>query len=154
MKHDMNLFHEFVEYTPSNHEDSTIYISVKFATAVHKCCCGCGNEVVTPLSPTDWQLIFDGISISLYPSIGNWGFKCKSHYWIRYDRIIWAPQWSQKEINKGRVLNQYSKESYFKTTKSITNRIKKKSSERLIRDKIGWDFWHKIKKLWTVWYIK
>ena len=26
----------------------------------------------------------------LYPSIGNWQFPCRSHYWIRRNRIIWA----------------------------------------------------------------
>jgi len=60
--------------------------------------CGCNNEVVTPLSPTDWQLTFDGESVSLNPSIGNWSFKCKSHYWIVKDTIKMARKWSDDEI--------------------------------------------------------
>jgi hypothetical protein len=34
----------------------------------------CGKEVVKPLSPTDWKLIFEGKFISLDLSIGNWSF--------------------------------------------------------------------------------
>jgi hypothetical protein len=47
-----------------------------------KCCCGCGHEVVTPFSPTDWKLTFDCVSVSLYPSIGNWSPPCRAHYFI------------------------------------------------------------------------
>ena len=74
------LKHEFVENFPNELKDGMIYVSIHFATAAHKCCCGCGEEVITPLSPTDWKLTFDGESISLDPSIGNWNFACKSHY--------------------------------------------------------------------------
>jgi hypothetical protein len=77
------LKHKFLEIIPDYLEDDILYISVQYKTVVHKCICGCGNEVVTPLTPNDWRLTFDGKTISLYPSIGNWSFKCKSHYWIR-----------------------------------------------------------------------
>ena len=96
MKRNKVLKHEFVEYIPAHLEENTIYVSVAFATVVHKCCCGCGNEVVTPLSPTDWKLFFDGQAISLTPSIGNWNFKCRSHYWIDRNKVKWARSWSQK----------------------------------------------------------
>jgi hypothetical protein len=102
-----------IEYVPNNLKDRTIYVSIAFATVVHKCCCGCGNEVVTPLSPTDWELIFDGRSISLYPSIGNWNLPCQSHYWIKQNRIQWARRWSQKEIRAGRAYASIARERYF-----------------------------------------
>ena len=91
-----NLAYEFVEFIPKHPKEGTVYVSIAYATAVHKCCCGCGSEVVTPLSPTDWRLTFDGESISLHPSIGNWGFPCRSHYWIEQNRVRWAGQWSQR----------------------------------------------------------
>jgi hypothetical protein len=47
MKRKLVLTHEFVEYIPDDFKDGTIYVSVAFATAAHKCCCGCGNEVIT-----------------------------------------------------------------------------------------------------------
>lgn len=112
MKHD-TLRHDFVEYIPSTLEDGILYVSIPFATVVHKCCCGCGNEVVTPLSPTDWTLSFDGRSVSLDPSIGNWSFACQSHYWIRNSRVIAAPRWSRERIQAGRARDSLTKERYF-----------------------------------------
>jgi hypothetical protein len=116
MKHVNVLRFEFVEYIPKDLKNNTIYISISCRTAVHKCCCGCGYEVVTPLSPTGWQLIFNGESISLYPSIGNWSFPCRSHYWIRNNIVQWAPKWSKKEINTGRIYDSLVKNLYFSNT--------------------------------------
>lgn len=100
------LKYEFVEFIPDKLASNTVYISVAFATVAHRCCCGCGNEVVTPLSPTDWQLTFDGESVSLYPSIGNWSFPCQSHYWIVRNGIRWAEQWSEEKIAAGRARDE------------------------------------------------
>jgi len=101
--------HEFVEYIPTALEEGTLYISIAFATAVHRCFCGCRQEVVTPITPTDWSLIFDGESVSLEPSIGNWGFDCQSHYWIRRNRVIWAGRWTAQQIAEGRALDRSRK---------------------------------------------
>jgi hypothetical protein len=108
-----SLRHEFVECIPDSLADGTIYVSTSYATAAHKCCCGCGSEVITPISPTDWQLTFDGETISLHPSIGNWSFECRSHYWIRRNTVQWAPQWSQRQIERGRNIDRLAKERYF-----------------------------------------
>jgi hypothetical protein len=56
MRQDFVLRHEFVEFIPDELKEGTIYVSIRFATAAHLCCCGCGNKVVTPLRPTDWTL--------------------------------------------------------------------------------------------------
>ena len=116
MKRQVHLSHEFVEFIPDHHQlqNGTIYVSIPFATAVHKCCCGCGEEVVTPLSPTDWQLTFDGETISLYPSIGNWNLPCRSHCWIRQDRVQWSPKWSQKEINLQKTYETLKHKQYYR----------------------------------------
>jgi hypothetical protein len=114
------LTHEFVENLPNELRDGTIYVSIPFATAAHKCCCGCGEEVITPLSPTDWKLTFDGESISLDPSIGNWSFACKSHYWIVRNKVKWARRWSQKEIESGRDHDRLAKKRYFDNTETPT----------------------------------
>ena len=113
MKRQTALAHEFVEYIPDHLKEGILYISIPFATVAHKCCCGCGQEVVTPLSPTDWMLIFDGQSISLDPSIGNWSFPCKSHYWIRSGKVRWAAMWSQDEIDAGRAADRMAKDKYY-----------------------------------------
>jgi hypothetical protein len=108
---------ERVQYIPSDLADGTIYVSTEFSTAMHKCCCGCGSKVVTPLSPTDWQATFDGELVSLYPSIGNWSFPCQSHYWIRRSKVVWAARMSQAEIDHGRALDRIAKEKYFTAQK-------------------------------------
>lgn len=84
--------YEFVQFVPckSSLDEGVLYVSVEFATAIHLCACGCGNEVVTPLSPCDWCLVFDGRAVSLMPSIGNWRLECESHYWIRGGAVIWV----------------------------------------------------------------
>jgi hypothetical protein len=118
MKGDVILRHEFVDHVPEVLREGTVYISIKFATATHKCCCGCGNEVVTPISPTGWTLIFDGETISLDPSIGNWSFPCQSHYWIRRNRVKWAPAWSRERIAAGRAYEAMEKERFLGSASS------------------------------------
>ena len=98
-----SLDHRFVEYMPDSLEKGILYISIRFATILHLCCCGCGNEIVTPLDPTDWQMTFDGRSVSLSPSIGNWSFDCQSHYWISRNQVRWDRQLSRKAIRQVRV---------------------------------------------------
>jgi len=113
MKCETTLTHEFVEYIPEQLKDKVIYVSIAFATVAHKCCCGCGNEVITPLSPTDWKLTFDGKTVSLDPSIGNWSLSCRSHYWIMRNTVKWARRWSQEKIDKERVRDHLAKKGYF-----------------------------------------
>jgi uncharacterized protein DUF6527 len=96
------LRHQFVDNIPDELADGHLYVSMLHATVVHRCCCGCGLEVVTPLSPDDWQLTYDGDTISLSPSIGNWSFPCRSHYWIRQGKVMWARQWSDREVRVAR----------------------------------------------------
>jgi len=113
----MKTKHEFVDTIPDNLEEKTLYISIRYATAVHKCMCGCGSEVVTPLSPQDWELTYNGESISLYPSIGNWSLPCKSHYWIKYNKVIWAYSWSDEMIVKNREKSLRARRKYYRQKK-------------------------------------
>lgn len=134
------LKHEFVEYIPAKLADGTIYVSITFATAAHKYCCGCGNEVVTPISPTDWQLTFDGETISLHPSVGNWNLACRSHYFIRRNTLQWAPEWSREEIEAGRRQDRRAKQHHYSTTGSVP------TSESAAKErKPDRSFWRKLK---------
>ncbi|WP_211904760.1 DUF6527 family protein [Ralstonia syzygii] len=92
------LEHRFVRSVPRELEPGILYVSMEYATAVHSCCCGCGEQVVTPLSPTDWKMTYDGESVSLMPSIGNWQLPCRSHYVIRQGRVIEAAPWSSAQV--------------------------------------------------------
>lgn len=108
-----SLEHVFTEFIPAEIEPGKLYISITYATASHLCACGCGERVVTPLSPADWSLTFDGETVSLYPSIGNWAQRCRSHYWIREDRIIWARAFSEKRIAAARARDRRDAERRF-----------------------------------------
>lgn len=103
----------FVEFVPDVLEEGFLYVSMSYAVAAHRCACGCGLEVVTPLSPTDWKLQFDGENVSLDPSIGNWSFPCRSHYFIRLGRINWAASMSEDMIQRGRQKDRASKQLHY-----------------------------------------
>jgi hypothetical protein len=104
---------KFVRLIPETIEDGILYISIPFATATHKCACGCGEEVVTPVRPADWALTWNGEKVTLKPSIGNWSFQCQSHYWIIENRIVWARKWSPKQIEAGRAIDRNAKARYY-----------------------------------------
>lgn len=112
-KYNQTLQHKFVEFIPDDLADGVIYVSLTYAVAIHKCCCGCNCDIVTPLSPHGWQLMFDGDSVSLHPSIGNWQFKCKSHYWITNNRVRW-------ELSSSPEIKGHSKIGQTIDDKSIT----------------------------------
>jgi len=95
----------FVDIMPEKLENGIVYISEKFALAIHKCCCGeCGWETVMPFNlpncdsqaknPHAWEIILkktEGAEdiVSFTPSIGNFQYPCKSHYYITDNNIIW-----------------------------------------------------------------
>lgn len=108
-----SVTHQFVEFIPEALEEGTLYVSILYTTAAHLCCCGCGRKVVTPLTPTDWELRFDGKTVSLDPSIGSWALPCQSHYWIRRNRVIWARRWSKEEIGEAREDQRRETEKYY-----------------------------------------
>ncbi len=110
----INITPQFVEFIPSTLQDGVLYISHKYATAAHKCCCGCGIKIVTPITPTDWRLTVSGDTVTLYPSIGNWNHPCQSHYWIRGNCVIWAGSMTQQQINRGRERDRAFKKNYYK----------------------------------------
>lgn len=107
--------HQFVETVPDDREEGVIYVSVAFETAIHSCLCGCGTKVVTPFSPTDWTMIFDGDTVSLMPSIGNWDLECESHYWIWKNKVKWDKKMSKKKIEAGRKADERAKRRYYRS---------------------------------------
>jgi hypothetical protein len=144
MTRELVLKHEFVEFIPEELEQGTIYVSIRFATASHLCCCGCENKVVTPIRPTDWKLIFDGRTVSLDPSIGNWSFACQSHYYIRKNGVKWAPKWSREQIERGRLHDRHAKEGYFGVEIRAEARTDKLQVTKPTRS-----WWKAIKTLWS-----
>lgn len=137
-----SLTHQFVEYFPDRLQEGVLYVSMQYATATHSCCCGCGMEVVTPLSPTDWQLTFDGKSISLHPSIGNWNFPCQSHYFIRRNKVDWVGRMTRTQIDAGRAHDRRVKEHYF--SEEVSNMSTHADADTKPRP----NFWQKLLSLW------
>jgi len=107
--------HLFVTNLPDRLDPGVLYISIEYATAAHLCCCGCGVEVVTPLTPTDWNMTFDGETISLWPSVGNWNDACRSHYIIKRNQVIAALPWSDRRIEAEWQRDRTAKERYFES---------------------------------------
>lgn len=113
----MTIRHEFVETIPLVKEPGTLYISIEYRVAVHLCACGCKNIVVTSFAPQAWSLHYDGETVSLYPSIGNYSLPCKSHYWIRQEEVLWAKKLTDKEIDLVRRRDEFAYEAQKKGQK-------------------------------------
>lgn len=81
----------FVSEIPKNLEEGYLYIAVEYNAVVHLCPCGCKSEISTPLNrKVGWTMKYDGEYVSLFPSVGNYSYPCKSHYFIRDNKVIWA----------------------------------------------------------------
>lgn len=101
----------FVDTVPETLSAGVLYVAVEHGVMMHLCACGCGSEVSLPLSPIDWRLTFDGDSISVSPSVGNWSLPCRSHYVIDRSHVRWAGDWTDEEIEEGRSLDRQRKKA-------------------------------------------
>jgi hypothetical protein len=120
---------EFVDFVPPDLEEGVLYVSMNYGTAIHLCACGCGEKAVTPLTPTDWKLIFDGETVSLWPSVGNWSFDCRSHYVVKKNKIRWAEDWSRSKVRANRDRQHGEKQRYFEK--------QSESSQRPMDEEVG-----------------
>ena len=107
------LEHRFVDAFPERLSPGVLYVSIEYGSAAHSCCCGCGEEVVTPITPTDWNITYDGETVTLHPSVGSWTLPCRSHYVIRRGRVIEAPSWTDAEIAAERRRDRRAKADHF-----------------------------------------
>lgn len=112
MRH-KRLEHRFVEHIPEALQPGVLYVSMEYATAAHSCCCGCGEEVVTPFTPTDWKMTFDGETISLRPSVGSWTLPCRSHYVIDRGKVVEAGPWTDEQVEAERRRDRAAKARYY-----------------------------------------
>lgn len=145
MNRSVVLNYELVKSIPEKLEERTLYVSMDYATVAHKCCCGCGLEVVTPLSPTDWKLTYDGESVSLHPSIGNWSLPCQSHYWIDRSTVRWAGQWTKEQIETGRAWDRRAKEHHYLNAGKPRNQSRAPGKNKLL----GRDLWSWLVQWWS-----
>lgn len=101
----------FVDSFPTPMEPGTLYVSTKYSMAGHSCACGCGNEVVTKLSPVRWRVIYDG-QISLSPSVGAIALPCNSHYFITRGEVDWRRKLTPNETVQARDADHHSVEEH------------------------------------------
>ncbi len=98
------MTYRLVDALPPALEYGVIYISHRYKLAVHLCACGCGLEVPTKLAPEEWSFHVDKHDrISMWPSIGNWSFPCRSHYVVRNGAIQWAADFTPQMVAAARM---------------------------------------------------
>ena len=99
---------EWVEDMPDQLERGKLYISTKHRLSEHLCACGCGAEVSLPLARSEWLIVYDGDSVSVWPSVGNWRLPCRSHYEITESMTRWCRWWknpldlTSKRVTEGK----------------------------------------------------
>lgn len=109
------LEHRFVERIPRVLDPGVLYVSMEYGTAAHSCACGCGEEVMTPFTPSDWKMTFDGETVSLWPSVGNWQLGCRSHYVINKGQILPAGTWTQRQVAAEQARDKAAKARFYGT---------------------------------------
>ncbi|WP_366125372.1 DUF6527 family protein [uncultured Microbacterium sp.] len=130
MKRRDEVGHRFVDVLPPALDPRVVYICGTHNIAAHLCCCGCGEEIVTPLGKAGWTLHYDG-RVTLSPSVGNGALTCGSHYIIRDSRIQWLPEITAEEHVRAntrdralaREINPKQGRRLSRTLKTIFNRL-------------------------------
>ncbi len=117
--------HEVVVSIPETLQANTLYLTTEEDVAGHLCACGCGREVITPLSPTDWSITIDRRGASLSPSIGNWAFPCRSHYFIWDGVVVWARDMSDKAVAQGRRRDKERKLGHYERLNGLPVSLEK-----------------------------
>jgi hypothetical protein len=126
-----------VDSVPEQMEPGILYISEENDVVMHLCCCGCGQEVVTPLSPAEWSIRRSGNAVTLRPSIGNGDYACRSHYWITNNQVEWDGPMSKKQIAIVKERDRIDKQRY----------IDHVNAEKL--KKVDSDLWSVIRNLFN-----
>ena len=98
---------------PKDLKPGVLYVSEQFGAAAHLCACRCGSKIRTPLGPTEWSVEETDGGPTLRPSVGNWQRACQSHYWITCGEVIWAAQWTAKQITDGRHREEECRREYY-----------------------------------------
>lgn len=116
----------FVEQFPDEFESGILYVSMQYAICGHLCACGCGEKVITPLSPKQWKIAYNGEDVTLYPSIGNYAFACQSHYFLTNGNIIWV---GERDSENGKRKKKGLLAKLFNSKKSKKNGNKTRSKK-------------------------
>lgn len=135
---------EFVDTIPTAMSPGVLYLSIAYRTTGHLCCCGCGSEVVAPLAPAQWSMTFDGETVSMHPSIGNWALECQSHYVIRRNQVLWRRKFTPEEIVDNRAHDLSAIERYDAATTAKAAGAVAATAETFDRP----SFWSRLARRW------
>lgn len=103
----------FVDRIPEQLTDGMLYVSMEYGTVVHRCACECGGEVITPLTPTDWTLIYNGDGVSLRPSISNSSSGCGAHYFVTDSTVRWCRPLTPVQTAGRQARDRFAKDVYY-----------------------------------------
>jgi len=120
---------------PETLEDGILYVSRECSVALHNCACGCGEEVSTPLVPTEFRLTMHDEGASIWPSIGNHDFACASHYIVEHGAIVWADKMNRASIEAGRARDRLLKRPPAPLQKSPSVPL---AMRRCVRQSLEW----------------
>ena len=81
-----------------------------------------------PLGRSEWRIEYDGETVSIRPSVGNWRLPCRSHYIIQESVTRWCKSWSTIEAAAGRIRDRQEKEQDI---------IRKQKREDLVETDLG-----------------
>ena len=76
-------------------EDGVLYVVDNSPYVQFNCPCGCGGDVILPTTKHEagyhgWGFSEADGKVTLSPSILSSGFPCRSHYFVRNNRIDWC----------------------------------------------------------------
>ena len=92
---------EFVDEIPAEIDEGHLYLCLPYNAVIHKCACGCGELISTPLDKKHgWIMQYDGETVTLSPYIGNGSYKCRSHYFIRGNDIVWLGKMGEPVVKQ------------------------------------------------------
>jgi hypothetical protein len=101
---------------PDAPEQGKFYYSEEFRTSLHLCACGCGERVVLPIKSAGWTMTTGRNGFSIFPSVGNREFQCRSHYLIREGRVDWLASMSDAAVIESRSADQQHMQRVYKLT--------------------------------------
>lgn len=107
---------QVVRRVPDILQGGILYVCFECNVVVHLCACGCSEKVVLQIAPDFWCVQYDGETVSLFPSIGNYQYPCRSHYWIEQNRVKWVrdlPDREEKQIKRKKKKSGFVKRLKF-----------------------------------------
>ena len=87
-------------------------ILLLFLLTVYPVAASSADDAQTSQNRPHWSFELKGGLF--YPSIGNWQFPCKSHYWISGGEIRWAEEWTPEQIEAGREAEDQRRRRYYR----------------------------------------